>query len=117
MLVDRSDSGEPVSPLLISALLLASAEHARRLSLAHPSVGEILAATGATRSRAYELRDALVASLPSLQRPLGRPAAPATAPSRTEQQVSQAYAQTVSQLHAVFAPGQAQPGGVPSPQR
>lgn len=77
---DLSDSGEPVSPLLISALLLASAEHARRLSLAHPSVGEILAATGATRSRAYELRDALVASLPSLQRPAGRPAVTETAP-------------------------------------
>ncbi len=77
---DLPESGESVSPLLISALLLASAEHARRVSLAHPSVGEILAATGATRSRAYELRDALVASLPSLQRPAGRPAVAETAP-------------------------------------
>lgn len=75
------DSGEPVSPLVISALLLASTEHARRLALAHPSVGEILEATGATRSRAYELRDALAALLPSLQRPAGRPAATALVPS------------------------------------
>ena len=80
MPADLSDSGEPVSPLLIAALLLASAEHARRLSLPHPSVVEILAATGATRSRTYELRDTLVGSLPSLQRPVGRPLAPATAP-------------------------------------
>lgn len=77
---DLPDSGEPVSPLLISALLLASTEHARRLALVHPSVGEILQATGATRSRAYELRDALVALLPSLQRPAGRPAVTETAP-------------------------------------
>lgn len=73
------DSGEPVSPLLISALLLASADHARRLSLPHPSVAQILAATGAGRSRSYELRDALATMLPSLQRPAGRPAATATA--------------------------------------
>lgn len=77
---DLPDSGEPVSPLLISALLLASTEHARRLGLVHPSVGEILGATGATRSRAYELRDVLVALLPSLQRPAGRPAVTETAP-------------------------------------
>ena len=74
MLNDLSDSGEAVSPLLISALLLASGDHARRLSLARPSVAEILAATGATRSRAYELRDTLLDLLPSLQRPAGRPA-------------------------------------------
>lgn len=77
---DLPDSGDSVSPLLISALLLASAEHARRLSLSHPSVVEILSATGATRSRAYELRDALVAALPSLQRPAGRPATLAPTP-------------------------------------
>jgi hypothetical protein len=36
----------------------------------------VIAATGASRSRAYELRDALLAVLPSLQRPVGRPSAP-----------------------------------------
>jgi len=82
VLSDLPDSSDGVSPLLISALLLASAEHARRLTLPHPSVGEILAATGATRSRAYELREALVASLPSLQRPVGRPTVAAPTPQR-----------------------------------
>ncbi len=36
----------------------------------------MLDSTGATRTRAYELRDALIAMLPSLQRPVGRPPAP-----------------------------------------
>jgi hypothetical protein len=40
------------------------------------TVEQVLAATGATRTRAYELRDALVTALPSLQRPVGRPTAP-----------------------------------------
>ena len=38
-----------------------------------PSVGEILRLTGATRSRAYEIKDALEALLPQLVRPPGRP--------------------------------------------
>jgi hypothetical protein len=50
---------------------------ARSLSAPHgvpqPSVGEILRLTGATRSRAYEIKDALEAVLPTLARPPGRP--------------------------------------------
>lgn len=60
-------------PLVTAGVLLA----ARSLSAPHgvpqPSVGEILRLTGATRSRAYEIKDALEAVLPTLARPPGRP--------------------------------------------
>jgi hypothetical protein len=36
----------------------------------------VIASTGASRSRAYELRDELLAVLPSLLRPVGRPLVP-----------------------------------------
>jgi hypothetical protein len=68
--------GAPVSPLLVAALLLAAGEHLRALSLPHPTVQQVTEATGASRSRAYELRDALLVGLPSLLRPVGRPSAP-----------------------------------------
>jgi hypothetical protein len=62
-----------VPPLVTAGVLLA----ARSLSAPHgvpqPSVGEILRLTGATRSRAYEIKDALEAVLPTLARPPGRP--------------------------------------------
>ncbi len=69
-----SDPSECVSPLLTAALLLAGNDAARRLDLLHPTVDDILEATGATRSRAYELRDAIIEQLPALQRASGRPA-------------------------------------------
>jgi hypothetical protein len=71
--------GAPVSPLLVAALLLAGGEHLRALGLPHPTVQQVIEATGASRSRAYELRDALLAGLPSLLRPVGRPPAPTRA--------------------------------------
>jgi len=62
-----------VPPLVTAGVLLA----ARSLSAPHgvpqPSVREILRLTGATRSRAYEIKDALEAVLPTLARPPGRP--------------------------------------------
>jgi hypothetical protein len=62
-----------VPPLVTAGVLLA----ARSLSAPHgvpqPSVCEILRRTGATRSRAYEIKDALEAVLPTLARPPGRP--------------------------------------------
>lgn len=62
--------------MLIAAVLLA-AECLRPRDLPPAAtVEQLLASTGATRTRAYELRDALLASLPSLQRPVGRPTAP-----------------------------------------
>jgi hypothetical protein len=62
-----------VPPLVTAGVLLT----ARSLSAPHgvpqPSVGEILRLTGATRSRAYEIKDALEAVLPTLARPCPAP--------------------------------------------
>lgn len=74
---DLSDPCVPVSALLRAAVLLAARELCAPLRLPQLAVAQILDATGATRSRAYELRDALMRTLPELQRAPGRPAAPA----------------------------------------
>lgn len=68
--------GPPASPALAAGLLLAAAGHLCALALPCPLVGEILAAMGASRSRAYELYNAILAALPSLSRPVGRPPSP-----------------------------------------
>lgn len=65
----------PVSPTLNAALLLAARELQRQLNLPCPSVAQVLEATGAGRSRAYELASNLKSFLPTLVRPVGRPAA------------------------------------------
>ncbi len=65
-----------VSPVLTAGLLLAAQGPARALDLPCPTVAQVIEATGASRSRAYELRDAVLAGLPSLQRPVGRPPTP-----------------------------------------
>jgi hypothetical protein len=62
--------------VLVAAVLLAARHLRPRDLLPDATVEQVLASTGATRSRAYELRDALIAMLPSLQRPAGRPPAP-----------------------------------------
>jgi hypothetical protein len=54
--------------LLLSARSLAAVH-----GLALPIVDQILAATGASRSRAYEIRDAILTLLPGLARSPGRP--------------------------------------------
>jgi len=71
-----AEVGPPVSPLLVAGLLLAAAEHLRVRDLPCPTVAQVIASTGASRSRAYELRDAVLAALPSLQQPVGRPPSP-----------------------------------------
>ena len=86
---------------MTAALLLAANEHASRLHLPHPTVDEILSATDATRSRAYELRATLIALLPTLQRPAGRPRAQAPEPGIEEHQVIAAV--TGSVLRFVMA--------------
>jgi hypothetical protein len=56
-----------------AGVLLAARSLSEQLGVPQPSVGEILRLTGATRSRAYEIKDALEAVLPTLARPPGRP--------------------------------------------
>jgi hypothetical protein len=74
---ERSDS---VSPTVAAAVLLAAVPLLAEWRLAHPSVAEILAATGVSRSRAYELRARLQELLLGLVQATGRPARPEPAP-------------------------------------
>ncbi len=72
-----------VSPSLTAALLLCAREALSRLGLPRPSTAQVLQATGARRSRAYELSAQLRALLLSLQRPPGRPAGTEAEPAAT----------------------------------
>lgn len=76
-------SPEPpaVTSLVVAGLLLAAIPHLTRLDLAAPSATDVIAATGAGRSRAYEIKAAIEAGLPDLQRPAGRPPAPEAPPA------------------------------------
>ncbi|MBU0595374.1 hypothetical protein KJ567_01655, partial [Candidatus Bipolaricaulota bacterium] len=58
-------------PICLAAVLLLARAIAGQHELARPSVGAILAATGASRSRAYELVARLAALLPTLLRAPG----------------------------------------------
>jgi hypothetical protein len=89
--------------LLVTALLLVARAAAARYALPAPSAEAILAATGASKSRAYELALDLVALVPTLARRVGRPAKPAPAP---------ASADTATITHAVLAYVMTHPGCV-----
>ena len=66
---------------MTAGLLLAARTLAAPHGLELPSAAQILEATSASRSRAYEIKDAIVALLPALARPPGRPRVePAPAP-------------------------------------
>ena len=67
---------DPVSPSVAAAVLLAAVPLLEEWRLAHPSVAEVLAATGVSRSRAYELRARLQELLLGLVQATGRPARP-----------------------------------------
>lgn len=68
-----------VSPNLTAGLLLAALPYLVELGLPAPTTTAVLEATGAGRTRAYELRAALEELLPTLLREPGRPGAvPAT---------------------------------------
>jgi hypothetical protein len=69
------------SAVVLAALLLAARVVAERYGLARPSVEAILTATGASRSRAYELMARLAAMLPALAAAPGRPPKPPVASS------------------------------------
>lgn len=70
-----ADSRPAVSPLVTAALLLVARRYLGNLGLLRPTARQILEATGASHSRAYELKDEIVKILPDLERPVGRPRA------------------------------------------
>lgn len=72
-----------VCPVIVAALLLLARAVCASLALPAPSVADILAATKASRSTAYELLGVLVELLPTLTRTRGRPPRP-TPTSATE---------------------------------
>jgi hypothetical protein len=67
--------------LVVTALLLVARTAAARYALPAPSAEAILAATRASKSRAYELALKLAALVPTLVTRVGRPAKPAPAPA------------------------------------
>lgn len=67
-----------VSPTVTAGLILCALSALERLDLPRPTAKEALEATGASRSRAYELKNALSELLPTLARPVGRPRQPDT---------------------------------------
>jgi len=73
-----------VCPVVVAALLLLARALCGLLALPAPSVAEILAATKAPRSTAYELLDVIVELLPTLVRTRGRPPKPTTTTTTTE---------------------------------
>jgi hypothetical protein len=60
---------------VIAGLLLVARAHEAAHELPFSSVDRILAATQASRSRAYEIKQAIEARLPEFERPPGRPRA------------------------------------------
>jgi hypothetical protein len=92
------ESDDGVSPHVSAALLLAASERARHLCLPHPTVDQILKSTEATRSRAYEVRDALISLLPSLHRRVGRPAATPVEPTLDELRALVSISQSVTRF-------------------
>ncbi len=72
-----------VAPIATAGLLLAAVSFLQKLGLPCPSTQAVLDATGATKSRAYEVRAAVLDGLPSLVSPPGRPASPPAAPVDT----------------------------------
>ncbi len=68
--------GEPVVASIVTAgLLLVALSFLEKLGLPCPSATMVILATGVSKSRAYEMRATILALLPTLLRPPGRPAA------------------------------------------
>jgi len=68
-----AEIGAAVSAVLVAGVLLLAHDYQRAYGLPGPTVEQITAVTGASRTRAYELRHELRHVLPSLLRPVGRP--------------------------------------------
>lgn len=97
-----------VSPALTAALLLGAVSYLRRLHLPHPTVRQILDGTGASRSRAYELRDATLKLLPSLEHPVGRPPAEPPPPVDTSSVAAKVLDFVMQHPGCVYGRGQRQ---------
>lgn len=82
-------------PLVVAALLLVARTLCEALSLPVPTVGQILAATKASRSSAYELVAVLVESLPTLVPARGRPPAPPPVPTAADGALTRAVLEYV----------------------
>lgn len=72
-----------LAPLVEAALLLAANGFLAGRGLPHPTAAQVLDATGAGKTQAYDLAKRIVAILPTLVRPPGRPPAPAPPPVDT----------------------------------
>lgn len=80
-----TDSAPDVlSPAATAALLLAASSKMAELGLPRPTVAEVVQATGASRSRAYELKERLEALLAGLVQSTGRPPKPDLEPAPSE---------------------------------
>ena len=77
-------SEEPaVPPVVVAALLFAANMRLADLGLPHPTAAQVLDATGAGRTQAYDLAKRILSILPTLLRPPGRPPAPPSPPVDT----------------------------------
>jgi len=75
-----ADASPAIAPSVIAGLLLAARDQLLQLGLRSEDVERIVEKTGAARSSAYEAKVKLLATIPSLVRPVGRPPAPAAPP-------------------------------------
>lgn len=96
-----------VSPSVIAGLLLVATSELRRLALPRPTTNALLTATGAGRSRAYAFKDRILALLPELSRPVGRPAVAApTIPSNAGATISRQVLRFVADHPGAISGGQ-----------
>ena len=65
-----TESRSAVSPNVIAGLLLAAKALLGKLELPHPSVAQVLETTGASRTRAYEYKTAILGQLEEFKKNL-----------------------------------------------
>ena len=80
---DASSSSD-LSPACQAGLLLSATQVARDVGIESTPTETIIEATGAGRTRAYEMRGRVLDQLSAMQRPPGRPSAPPEPPIEAE---------------------------------
>lgn len=88
--MSNPEANSAMTSTVTAGLLLAARAREVAHELPFSSVDRILAATGASRSRAYEIKQELEALLPELERPPGRPRA-AAAPTSPDRHAALTY--------------------------